>query len=150
MFNNVWCSNLFIGRGAILSQNEIQTPFGKKIILLGIAFGSIMIMLYANLHYAVIFSWIIKFIVMSFSTELPWTSCNHTWNTESCVNNIYLHKNGSDARFNLTFESADFNMSNVNSSKPDKLVSASEEFLKLVFLISLLFSNIFDYCCCFK
>ena len=89
-----------------------------------------MMMVYSNIHYTVIFAWITKFIVKSFSPVLPWTSCNHTWNTENCVDSVFFQKNSSAvAQFNLSFE-PDFNLSSVNFNKTNRLVSASEEFLK--------------------
>ena len=100
-----------------------------------------MIMIYGNIHYTVIFTWISKYIVKSFSPVLPWTSCNHTWNTENCVDSKTLQNNNftqfqdNFTQFNLTFE-PNIEMSgagmNLNGSidTVKRLVPASEEFLK--------------------
>ncbi len=40
------------------------------------------------MFYNTIISWAVYYLFMSFSslhTELPWKSCNHTWNTKCCV-----------------------------------------------------------------
>jgi len=91
-----------------------------------------MIMIYGNIHYTVIFAWITKFIVMSFSPVLPWTSCNHTWNTENCFDSTTFQVDNNFTQLNLSFES-EVDMSGFEASfnrTPSRLVPASEEFLK--------------------
>ena len=108
----------------------------------GIAFCNIIIMIYGNIHYTVIFTWITKFIVMSFSPVLPWTSCNHTWNTENCVVSSFYQQNSNLTQHNLTFDSDEI-MSGMETTSLNEInqtssrqVSASEEFLKWVKLLS--------------
>jgi len=39
----------------------------------------------ANLYYIVVIAWAIHYLFASFSWELPWGSCNNSWNTEACT-----------------------------------------------------------------
>ncbi|XP_035238309.1 sodium- and chloride-dependent GABA transporter 2-like isoform X4 [Anguilla anguilla] len=54
-------------------------------IVLGLGFGSQVVVLYSSIYYIIILAWAFFYLFSSFSTELPWASCGNTWNTESCV-----------------------------------------------------------------
>ncbi|MED6293593.1 hypothetical protein CHARACLAT_012084 [Characodon lateralis] len=51
----------------------------------GIGFGGQLILLYSCMTYIIILSWALLYLVFSFSSQLPWASCNNYWNTEDCV-----------------------------------------------------------------
>ncbi|XP_076821268.1 sodium- and chloride-dependent betaine transporter-like [Clavelina lepadiformis] len=51
----------------------------------GISIASAMILFHTNLSYPVILTWVFKYLVSSFSSNLPWMSCDNEWNTEHCV-----------------------------------------------------------------
>ncbi|KAK2506495.1 hypothetical protein MC885_008342, partial [Smutsia gigantea] len=53
-------------------------------ILKGVGFTVILISLYVGFFYNVIIAWALHYFFSSFATELPWTRCNHTWNSASC------------------------------------------------------------------
>ncbi|KAI5141725.1 sodium-dependent dopamine transporter isoform X1 [Manis pentadactyla] len=53
-------------------------------ILKGVGFTVILISLYVGFFYNVIIAWALHYFFSSFTTELPWTRCNHTWNSASC------------------------------------------------------------------
>ncbi|XP_033754996.1 sodium- and chloride-dependent glycine transporter 2-like [Pecten maximus] len=62
--------------------------------------------------------WIIEYIIASFSSELPWTSCNNAWNTPACVHS------GQSLATNITFNST-FNLTTdmpLYSSSPESIV----------------------------
>ena len=44
----------------------------------------ILISLYIGFFYNVIIAWALHYLFSSFTTELPWTHCNHTWNSPRC------------------------------------------------------------------
>ncbi|CAH8659208.1 unnamed protein product [Heterobilharzia americana] len=50
----------------------------------GIGCASTLINFLVNSYYTVILGWAFHFIFASFNTELPWTKCGNSWNTESC------------------------------------------------------------------
>ncbi|XP_066886870.1 sodium-dependent dopamine transporter isoform X2 [Kogia breviceps] len=53
-------------------------------ILKGVGYTVILISLYIGFFYNVIIAWALHYLFSSFTTELPWTHCNHTWNSPRC------------------------------------------------------------------
>ncbi|KAA0714550.1 Sodium- and chloride-dependent GABA transporter 2 [Triplophysa tibetana] len=51
----------------------------------GIGYAGQMILLYSCMYYIIILAWALLYLVFSFSPELPWASCDNTWNTDDCV-----------------------------------------------------------------
>ncbi|KAI3369415.1 hypothetical protein L3Q82_007635 [Scortum barcoo] len=51
----------------------------------GIGYASQMIIFYGCISYIVILAWAFLYFFSSFSAELPWATCNNTWNTDSCM-----------------------------------------------------------------
>lgn len=54
-------------------------------IFKGIGFAICIIDLYVASYYNTIMAWVFYYLVSSFTTELPWTSCNNAWNTGNCT-----------------------------------------------------------------
>nr|XP_045592992.1 sodium-dependent noradrenaline transporter-like [Procambarus clarkii] len=50
----------------------------------GVGYCAVLVAYFVSFYYNVIIAWSIYFVYASFSYELPWTSCNHTWNTDNC------------------------------------------------------------------
>jgi len=55
----------------------------------GVGYGALIAAAWLNVFYIVVLAWAIYYLVASMSTELPWASCEHSWNTPSCRS--YLH-----------------------------------------------------------
>ncbi|XP_020497986.1 solute carrier family 6 member 11a isoform X1 [Labrus bergylta] len=51
----------------------------------GLGYASQIIILYGGISYMVILAWAFLYLFSSFSSKLPWATCNNTWNTNSCV-----------------------------------------------------------------
>ncbi|XP_005724750.1 sodium- and chloride-dependent GABA transporter 2-like isoform X1 [Pundamilia nyererei] len=51
----------------------------------GMGYTSQMIIFYGGISYIVILAWAFLYLFSSFSGELPWATCNNTWNTNRCV-----------------------------------------------------------------
>lgn len=49
--------------------------------LAGIGYGGQLILFYSGMTYILILSWGLLYLVFSFSSTLPWASCNNYWNT---------------------------------------------------------------------
>ena len=63
----------------------------------GIGIGTITITFIQNCYYCVILAWAILYMYNSFSSTVPWSTCDNWWNTEKCwtpLNNA-SPKNGS-------------------------------------------------------
>jgi len=50
----------------------------------GIGFAMCMLSLYIGTYYNIILSWAFFYIFSSFSSTLPWASCDNWWNTVAC------------------------------------------------------------------
>ncbi|XP_068195959.1 sodium- and chloride-dependent GABA transporter 3-like [Antennarius striatus] len=44
-----------------------------------------LVMKFYDLSYILIEAWAIFYLVFSFRTQIPWATCNNTWNTDSCM-----------------------------------------------------------------
>uniref|UniRef100_W5NK54 Transporter n=1 Tax=Lepisosteus oculatus TaxID=7918 RepID=W5NK54_LEPOC len=51
----------------------------------GIGYATQVIVALLNFYYIVVLAWGIFYLCNSFTWDLPWSSCNNTWNTETCV-----------------------------------------------------------------
>ena len=52
----------------------------------GIGYSICIIALYVSFYYNTIIAWALFYFYSSFSTTLPWTSCDNAWNTPDCTN----------------------------------------------------------------
>ncbi|XP_037567239.1 sodium-dependent dopamine transporter [Dermacentor silvarum] len=66
------------------------TCWGRLVPLFkGVGYTVVMIAFYVDFYYNVIIAWALYYLVASFTTELPWTNCNNSWNTEHCLELAY-------------------------------------------------------------
>lgn len=47
----------------------------------GLGYGSQVVVLYTGVYYIIILAWTFLYLFSSFRSELPWASCNNSWNT---------------------------------------------------------------------
>ncbi|XP_060939623.1 sodium- and chloride-dependent GABA transporter 2-like [Limanda limanda] len=71
-------------------------------ILEGVGYGGLVIMLYTSMYYIVILAWGFFYLFSSFNSELPWVSCNNTWNTGECVDFLVNHSSNNPKSPNAT------------------------------------------------
>ncbi|XP_067687352.1 sodium-dependent noradrenaline transporter-like [Haliotis asinina] len=78
-------------------------------------------------YYLAIFSWFMYYFYHSFFSNLPWTSCGHSWNTPGCIDGIdssgWNYTSTNDTQL---MSSLDTNMTNVTLTVPT--MTAAEEF----------------------
>ena len=53
-------------------------------IFLGIGYASMVIVSLLNIYYIIILAWALFYLFQSFTADLPWAKCGHSWNTECC------------------------------------------------------------------
>ncbi|KAK7883194.1 hypothetical protein WMY93_029368 [Mugilogobius chulae] len=51
----------------------------------GIGYGGQLILLYSCMTYIIILAWALLYLIFSFSSQLPWASCQNYWNTADCL-----------------------------------------------------------------
>ncbi|XP_040889216.1 solute carrier family 6 member 11a [Toxotes jaculatrix] len=69
----------YTSQGGIMCWRKICPLFE------GMGYASQMIIFYGSISYIVILAWAFLYFFSSFSGELPWATCNNTWNTDACV-----------------------------------------------------------------
>uniref|UniRef100_A0A8D3DPI6 Transporter n=1 Tax=Scophthalmus maximus TaxID=52904 RepID=A0A8D3DPI6_SCOMX len=83
--------------GGVSAWRAICPLFG------GLGYASQVIILHGCVYYIVILAWALYYLAHSFQAELPWSHCNNTWNTESCVSfGLNLTANASSLPENAT------------------------------------------------
>ena len=55
------------------------------IIIAGLGYCMILVSGMACIYYNAVLSWIIYYLYSSFTRTLPWASCDHWWNTPTCI-----------------------------------------------------------------
>ncbi|KAK7891628.1 hypothetical protein WMY93_023591 [Mugilogobius chulae] len=51
----------------------------------GVGYATQVIAGLLNVYYIIVLAWALFYLSHSFTWDLPWASCNNTWNTDSCV-----------------------------------------------------------------
>ncbi|KAL3061186.1 hypothetical protein OYC64_009397 [Pagothenia borchgrevinki] len=51
----------------------------------GVGYATQVIVGLLNIYYIVVLAWALFYLSNSFTWDLPWASCNNTWNTDSCM-----------------------------------------------------------------
>ncbi|KAI1883386.1 hypothetical protein AGOR_G00230900 [Albula goreensis] len=69
----------FTSEGGITCWRKISPMFE------GIGYATQVIVALLNFYYIIVLAWGIFYLGFSFTWDLPWASCNNTWNTETCV-----------------------------------------------------------------
>uniref|UniRef100_UPI00358F3C41 sodium-dependent noradrenaline transporter-like n=1 Tax=Myxine glutinosa TaxID=7769 RepID=UPI00358F3C41 len=54
----------------------------------GVGYTVIIIALHVGFYYNAIIAWSFYYLFASFTSELPWTHCNNTWNTVNCTDSL--------------------------------------------------------------
>ncbi|XP_058478366.1 sodium- and chloride-dependent creatine transporter 1-like [Solea solea] len=70
----------------------------------GLGYASMVIVFFCNTYYIMVLAWGLYYLVKSFSSTLPWSTCDNEWNTPSCVETFQHQdcKNRSLANITIT------------------------------------------------
>ena len=63
-------------------------------LMKGLGYGMVTVSTYICIYFAVLISYILFYFCASFTSELPWTSCNNTWNSDNCALRAHHNING--------------------------------------------------------
>ncbi|KAI5109224.1 solute carrier family 6 (neurotransmitter transporter), member 13 isoform X1 [Silurus meridionalis] len=71
----------YTSQGSITCWRKSALCFKES---MGVGYGNLLVLLYANIYYIIIMAWAFFYLFYSFSSELPWASCSNSWNTDTC------------------------------------------------------------------
>ncbi|XP_057203805.1 sodium- and chloride-dependent GABA transporter 2-like [Triplophysa rosa] len=74
----------------------------------GIGYAGQLLVLYSCMYYIIILAWALFYLFFSFSSQLPWASCDNAWNTDNCVNLAAKNLINRTARMNSTSSTTEF------------------------------------------
>uniref|UniRef100_A0A8C4QK44 Uncharacterized protein n=1 Tax=Eptatretus burgeri TaxID=7764 RepID=A0A8C4QK44_EPTBU len=57
----------------------------------GIGIGGVVCLSFSIIYYNIIMTWALFYLAYSFTNDLPWATCNHTWNTANCLADTVTH-----------------------------------------------------------
>ena len=66
--------------GQLLTRQR-ETNHCLSFVLSGIGYATQVIEAHLNVYYIIILAWAIFYLSNCFTTELPWATCGHEWNT---------------------------------------------------------------------
>lgn len=102
---------------------EVISPVVK-----GVGYGMVLLSAVFVLYYHIIFSWILYYMAVSFTSSLPWTTCSAWWNTPNCVLTLGDKSGANLTAMNISYssyEAVNGSLVNISLVKP---VTAAEEF----------------------
>ena len=93
-----WGTHLYRGCDRHMCSHSVLPGAGLATVVISFLFCS---------YYNVVIAWALYYMFASFQTEIPWASCNNTWNTATCHDTSAGSGNGSVAK-NVTTPSEDY------------------------------------------
>ncbi|XP_029017878.1 sodium- and chloride-dependent GABA transporter 2-like isoform X2 [Betta splendens] len=102
----------------------------------GVGYACQVIVMYLNIYYIVVLAWAIFYLINSFRSPLPWSTCDNWWNTELCYSRAGVFANPDMFQPNSNWSflhnislSDDFeNFTYINETQPLLIKSPEEEF----------------------
>ncbi|KAI5610519.1 sodium- and chloride-dependent creatine transporter 1, partial [Silurus asotus] len=67
----------------------------------GLGYASSVIVFFCNTYYIMVPAWAFYYLIKSFTTVLPWSTCTNYWNTENCIK-TFRHdacRNGTNSNY---------------------------------------------------
>ncbi|XP_041376368.1 sodium- and chloride-dependent glycine transporter 1-like isoform X2 [Gigantopelta aegis] len=77
----------------------------------GVGYGMVIVSGMACIYYNAVLTWVIYYLVNSFSPVLPWSTCGNWWNTDTCIQPLVAaDTNLTRSEYNTTY----FNATHLN------------------------------------
>ncbi|XP_018602713.1 sodium- and chloride-dependent GABA transporter 2-like isoform X1 [Scleropages formosus] len=76
---------LEVSLGQYTSEGGITSWRKMSPLFEGIGYASQVIVILLNCYYIIVLAWAIFYLSFSFTLDLPWSSCNNSWNTGNCM-----------------------------------------------------------------
>lgn len=70
----------------------------------GLGYASMVIVFFCNTYYIMVLAWGFYYLIKSFNSVLPWSTCDNPWNTPNCIETFHHQecKNGSWANVTVS------------------------------------------------
>ena len=75
-------------------------------LMKGVGFATVAISFILCTYYNVVITWALYYFFSAFQSDLPWSSCNSTWNSENCQ--IYVNSTDSNKSKTIVSATQDF------------------------------------------
>ncbi|XP_048250521.1 sodium- and chloride-dependent glycine transporter 1-like [Haliotis rufescens] len=96
----------------------------------GIGYGMVVLTAIVSVYYNVILAWTLYYLVQSFSSVLPWSTCGNEWNTDLCqsaTNQTHSSLLANESSY-LSASSGRVNVTTLSTNSTIQMVSSSEEY----------------------
>lgn len=80
-WKNAWVLSGCEGQLCFFNKLERDSDHCLFFVLSGIGYATQVIEAHLNVYYIIILAWAIFYLSNCFTTELPWATCGHEWNT---------------------------------------------------------------------
>ncbi|TTF87019.1 Sodium- and chloride-dependent creatine transporter 1 [Bagarius yarrelli] len=70
----------------------------------GLGYSSTVIVFFCNTYYIMVLAWGFYYLIKSFTTVLPWSTCTNYWNTDTCIEYFHQDTCANSSVFNNTFQ----------------------------------------------
>lgn len=68
----------------------------------GLGCASMVIVFFCNTYYIMVLAWGFYYLIKSFNSTLPWSTCDNEWNTENCIEIFHHQDCNNDSLANTT------------------------------------------------
>ena len=68
----------------------------------GLGYASMVIVFFCNTYYIMVLAWGFYYLIKSFSSTLPWSTCDNIWNTPNCIEIFHHQQCNNDSLANTT------------------------------------------------